>query len=156
MTITCSHARTLSFERQECQSDAGFGLPFVPNVVVFSTGGYGNVPVSRCNVGLDLPFVSNVVPLSAGGYDDVPAPLLVTLESVENTVLTDQLGSLVNCASSLFPAPHDMRMRLAESMLVGRSASCGHIVADSCVSFVLRGVRRSAFHLAETEYVEKN
>ena len=56
----------------------------------------------------------------------------------------DQWGSLVDYACSLFSAPHDMRKRLAESMFVGRSASCEHILADSRVSFVLRSLRSAA------------
>ena len=60
-TVSRSHVRTLSFEGQESQCDAGFGLPVMPNVVVFSTGGYGKVPVSQYDAGLDLLVVSNVV-----------------------------------------------------------------------------------------------
>ena len=86
-------------------------------------------------------LVANVVPLSAGRYDNVPVPLLVGLKSVEKTLPMDQLVLLVNYAGSLFPFPHDMRKRLAESMFVGRNTSRGHIMADSCASFVLRSPR---------------
>ena len=36
-----------------CSHDARFDLSFMPNVVVFSAGGWGNVPVSQCDAGLD-------------------------------------------------------------------------------------------------------
>ena len=89
-------------------------------------------------------------------------PLLAGPKIVEKTVPMDQRGLLANHAGSLFLAPHNVRKRLAKStnrsrhpnaMFVGRISSCEHIVAESCVSFVPRGMRHSAFHLAETVHM---
>ena len=113
----------------------------------------------QCNAGLDLPFMPNVVVLSAGGYGNVPVPLLAGPTSVEETAPMDQRGLLANSPGSLFLATHDMRKRLAEFMnrsfhpnerFVGRNALREHIMADSRVSLVPREVVRGAFDLAET------
>ena len=88
MVLNCSHERTFFFVFQLSQCDDGLDLPYMPNVVVFS----------------------------AGGYDDVFAPLLSWSMSVEMTVPMDQQGLLANSAGALFLAPRDMRKRLTEPM----------------------------------------
>ena len=87
----------------------------------------------------------NVVVLSASGYGNVPVPLLAGPENVEKTVPMDQRGLLANHAGSLFLAPRDMRKRLAESInrsfhpnenFVGRHASWEDFMAVSRVTSV--------------------
>ena len=51
MTLDCSHVRVLFFGWQASQSDICLDFPFMPNVVVFSAGGCGNVHRDDCTDG---------------------------------------------------------------------------------------------------------
>ena len=170
ITLNCSHVRTLFLEFQESQRNAGFDLSFMQNVVVFSSS-YGIVSVPHCDAGYDHSFKPNVVVLSAGGYGNVFVSLWAGLESVEKNVPMDQRVCWPH-ARSMFPAPNDMRKRLAE--IHGCWANCvvlahhggfscalrssffeecgvyvyddvmaGIVMVDSRVSFVPQGMYRS-------------
>ena len=70
----------------------------------------------HCVAGLGPPFMPNDVVLTAGGCGNVPVPLLACPKSVERIVSMDQRGLPASFAGALFRAPRDTRKRLTKFM----------------------------------------
>ena len=67
-------------------------------------------------VGFDFPFMPNEVVFSAGGYGNVLVPLMVCSKSVEKTVPMGQKGLFTTFAGAFVRVPRDMRKGLTKFM----------------------------------------
>jgi hypothetical protein len=112
---------------------------------------------------IDMRSIPNLLVFSAGGYGHVPIPLLKQDEARNNdldvanrTIGISYVGSLVN-------EPHGMRQQMHDDMLLYNESASNffvyeyyygedwkHVMRNSRFSLVPRGYGRSAYHLMET------
>jgi len=126
--------------------------------VTVSQNDQGLLGSDRATGGMAFP---NVLVFSAGGYGHVPIPLLKSsLEPLRNEKSMDERGIDISFVGSLHTAPNDLRVRAHEAL--SRMNDAGtlkysyykgtewrNIMADTRVSLAPRGFGRSSFHLYE-------
>ena len=102
----------------------------------------------------------NILVFSAGGYGHVPVPLLLSELPLSKTKPPSRRSYRFSYVGSLDHAPGDLRRQMAHTvkrMCTGVSATAkiyhgsawDQVMADSVFSLVPRGFGRTSFHLAE-------
>jgi hypothetical protein len=107
----------------------------------------------------DIRLIPNLLVFSAGGYGHIPIPLLKQDEELNNFVPILDRPIYISYVGSLKNAPKGMRRKMHETFLSHNESDFvyvyhygddwRHVMGQSRFSLVPRGFGRSAYHLAE-------